>query len=102
MDKLTGKLTAPITTGQIYWGAVPFVVIQIIGVAIVLAFPQLVTGNLHDVKLDTSKIHISVPLPDYDQVQPDANVPGADDQDGSAPPETPTYPGQDEPEPPPK
>ena len=102
VDKLTGKLTAPITTGQIYWSAVPFVVIQVIGVAIVLAFPQLVTGNLHDAKLDTSKIHISVPLPDYDQVQPDINAPGTGDQDGSAPPSAPSYPGQDEPEPPSK
>ena len=30
LDKLTGKLTAPVTTGQIYWGAVPFVLIQVI------------------------------------------------------------------------
>src|SRR4029077_6637898 len=30
LDKITGKLIAPITTGQIYWGAVPFVVLQLI------------------------------------------------------------------------
>src|SRR3979411_2020794 len=29
-DRLTGKLTARVTTGQIYWGAVPFVLIQIL------------------------------------------------------------------------
>src|SRR6185312_6347994 len=29
-DRLTGKRTDGITTGQIYWGAVPFVVIQVI------------------------------------------------------------------------
>ena len=29
-DKVTGKMTDPVTTGQIYWGAVPFVVIQCI------------------------------------------------------------------------
>ncbi|MBI2960942.1 MAG: TRAP transporter large permease subunit, partial [Betaproteobacteria bacterium] len=46
LDKLTGKLTAPVTTGQIYWGAVPFVVVQVIMVAIVIAFPGLVTGSL--------------------------------------------------------
>src|SRR4051812_7266749 len=43
-DRLTGKLTAPVTTGQIYWGAVPFVVIQVVMVAIVIAFPTLVTS----------------------------------------------------------
>src|SRR5678816_3270797 len=29
IDKLSGKLTPPVTTGQIYWGAVPFVVIPV-------------------------------------------------------------------------
>ena len=42
MDKLTGRRMAPITTGQIYWGAIPFVVIQIIMVSLVIAFPQMV------------------------------------------------------------
>src|SRR6058998_4035236 len=46
VDKLTGKLTPPVTTGQIYWGAVPFVVIQVVMVAIVIAFPTLVTSSL--------------------------------------------------------
>ncbi len=32
----------PVTTGQIYWGAVPFVVIQCIMVGLVIAFPQMV------------------------------------------------------------
>jgi tripartite ATP-independent transporter DctM subunit len=93
VDKITGKLTAPITTGQIYWGAVPFVVIQIIGVAIVLAFPQLVTGNLHEVTVDTSKIRISVPAPSYGE--PGIGDPrGPGEGDGSAgPPAPPGYPG---------
>ncbi len=42
VDKVTGKKMEPITTGQIYWGAVPFVVIQCIMVALVIAFPQMV------------------------------------------------------------
>jgi TRAP-type mannitol/chloroaromatic compound transport system permease large subunit len=41
-DKVTGKSMEPVTTGQIYWGAVPFVVIQCIMVALVIAFPQMV------------------------------------------------------------
>src|SRR5215217_3706330 len=40
-DRVSGKLTEPVTTGQIYWGAVPFVIIQCIGVALVIAFPAL-------------------------------------------------------------
>ena len=41
-DSHTGKTMEPVTTGQIYWGAIPFVVIQMIMVALVIAFPQLV------------------------------------------------------------
>jgi TRAP-type mannitol/chloroaromatic compound transport system permease large subunit len=42
VDKVTGKTMAPVTTGQIYWGAIPFVVIQCIMVALVIIFPQMV------------------------------------------------------------
>jgi hypothetical protein len=31
-----------VTTGQIYWGAIPFVIIQLIMVAMVVLFPQMV------------------------------------------------------------
>ena len=31
-----------VTTGQIYWGAVPFVLIQIVMIGLVIAFPQMV------------------------------------------------------------
>ena len=41
-DRVTGKRMEPITTGQIYWGAIPFVVIQLIMVALVIIFPQMV------------------------------------------------------------
>ncbi len=42
IDRLTGKRMEPVTTGQIYWGAVPFVVIQCLMVALVILFPQMV------------------------------------------------------------
>jgi TRAP-type mannitol/chloroaromatic compound transport system permease large subunit len=42
VDKVTGVLTAPVTTGQIYWGAVPFVCIQLVMVGLTIAFPQMV------------------------------------------------------------
>jgi GntP family gluconate:H+ symporter len=46
-DRVTGKLTAKVTTGEIYWGSVPFVLIQIIMVALIIAFPNLVSGGLN-------------------------------------------------------
>src|SRR4051794_6077894 len=69
VDKVTGKVTAPVTTGQIYWGAVPFVIIQVVMVAIVIAFPQLVTGNVEKLKIDPSKVQINIPAPEYDRQQ---------------------------------
>jgi len=42
-DRVSGRMLDPVTTGQIYWGAVPFVIIQLIAVGLVIAFPQMVT-----------------------------------------------------------
>ena len=41
-DKVTGKRMEPVTTGQIYYGAIPFVVIQCIMVALVIFYPRMV------------------------------------------------------------
>src|SRR6266571_1954080 len=78
LDKLTGKPTPPVTTGQIYWGAVPFVVIQVIMVAIVIGFPGLVTGNLVKSSGDPSKVQSFVPSDSEDtrdQTPPDFGSP---------------------------
>jgi len=57
VDKVTNKLTQPVTTMQIYWGAVPFVVIQIIMVSLIIAFPGLVSGGLDKaVKVDMNQV----------------------------------------------
>jgi len=56
-DKITGKRMEPVTTGQIYWGAIPFVVIQLIMVGIVILFPQIVmVYKGQQVKVDNSKV----------------------------------------------
>jgi TRAP-type mannitol/chloroaromatic compound transport system permease large subunit len=41
-DRVTGRLIGKVTTGQIYWGAVPFVLIQIVMVGLIIAYPGLV------------------------------------------------------------
>ena len=62
IDRITGKRMEGVTTGQIYWGAVPFVIIQVIMVVVVILFPAMVmhykgagTG------VDPSKIQIELP-----------------------------------------
>src|SRR5690242_11652868 len=62
IDRVTGKLMAPVTTGQIYWGSVPFVLIQLLMVGVVIAFPGLVLASLDTgPKGDINKIQIEVP-----------------------------------------
>jgi tripartite ATP-independent transporter DctM subunit len=64
VDKVTGKTTAPVTSGQIYVGSIPYVIIQIIMVGIVIAFPRLVTHYKDDdVVFDPAKVQINVPMP---------------------------------------
>jgi len=62
IDRVTGIRTDGVTTGQIYWGAVPFVVIQVVMVLLVIAFPAMVmhykgTGAT----IDPSKVKIEIP-----------------------------------------
>jgi len=62
VDRVTGKRTEGVTTGQIYWGAVPFVVIQVIMVLLVILFPAMVMhykGALSTV--DPNKVRIDLP-----------------------------------------
>jgi len=64
LDKITGKLTKPLTTAQIYWGSIPFVTIQVIMVSLVIAFPSLVLVALdHGPKIDPTKLQIQVAPP---------------------------------------
>ena len=59
-DKVTGERLAGVTTGQIYWGATPFVVIQVVMVGITIAFPSMVMHYKGEV-VDPSTIEIKVP-----------------------------------------
>ena len=63
IDKVTNKLMQPITTTQIYWGAVPFVCIQLVMVALVIAFPEMVLSGLDSgPKVDPTTIQIDIPM----------------------------------------
>ena len=76
VDKISGRLTAPVTTGQIYWGAVPFVVIQVIMVALVIAFPGMVTSSLEKSTVDPSKVQIEIQQEERkDEAPPDFSTP---------------------------
>ena len=57
VDKVTKKPIKKITIEQIYWGAVPFVIIQLIMVALIIAFPGLVsTGGSKEPIVDAEAV----------------------------------------------
>ena len=76
-DKITGRPVAKVTTGQIYYGAIPFVIIQVMMVGMIIAFPGLVSrGGGAETMIDADKA--------FQQMQ---NQQNADDAAaGSAPP----------------
>ncbi len=77
LDKLTARKTAGVTTGQIYWGAVPFVLIQVFMVGLIIAFPGIVSGGLATKeKVDIRNIQIETPA--------DVSTPGDSTSGGSS------------------
>ena len=89
-DKITKKRIPPVTTMQIYWGAVPFVLIQIIMVGLIIAFPGIVSSGLdkavvYDLDKTTQEMEANMPQTEPTD-DPTAGMPGAD---ASAPAGTP-------------
>jgi len=65
-DRVTKKQIQPVTTMQIYWGAVPFVLIQIIMVGLIIAFPGIVSSGLDKAEvydLEKARIEMEANMP---------------------------------------
>jgi TRAP-type mannitol/chloroaromatic compound transport system permease large subunit len=45
-DRVTGVTIPAVTTGRIYKGAIAFIVLQMVMVSLIIAFPNLVVGNI--------------------------------------------------------
>lgn len=89
-DKLTKKRIQPVTTMQIYWGAVPFVLIQIVMVGLIIAFPGIVSSGLDKAeKIDLDKIgaemQADMPLAEPAMPEPDASAPAAPGAESATP-----------------
>ena len=50
-----------VRSSDIYWGAVPFVLIQLVMVGLIIAFPKLVTGNLDHASTNAYQIENFAP-----------------------------------------
>ena len=60
-DEVTGASVRGIKTGEIYKGAIPFILIMLTSLILIISFPQIVTWNLDapiDVDLDTITISL--------------------------------------------
>jgi tripartite ATP-independent transporter DctM subunit len=81
VDRITRKMTPRVTTGQIYWGAVPFVLIQLIMVSLIIAFPGLVSGGLaKKAAVNTEQMQIEVPAEEPGDSTPLEGEPAAPEQ----------------------
>ena len=99
VDRVTGKVMDPVTTMQIYKGAIPFLLMQLTMVGILIAFPTLVTSNV-DKQVEVNMEAVGSQMMDalknnegYGSDNPFASQPGeapASDAEASAPaPESP-------------
>jgi GntP family gluconate:H+ symporter len=87
-DKLTKKTIEPVKTTQIYWGAVPFVIIQIIMVGLIIAFPNLVSGGLDkkeavDMQQIERELEANMPPPEVLAPEIEGSDPAASAADGA-------------------
>ncbi len=74
-DRITGKMTEPVTTGQIYMGSIPFVCIQLIMVALIIMLPQMVmVYKTGEKRLDAQQVEEQfrsiAPPPAMDELPP--------------------------------
>ena len=83
-DRITGRLIPAVTTSQIYKGSIAFIVIQVVMVGIIMAYPQLVSGNISKVKgLSEAEVLRQLEIPMLDEEEPDAQA-GDEEAAGAA------------------
>ncbi|WP_295525061.1 TRAP transporter large permease subunit [uncultured Pseudacidovorax sp.] len=90
VDRVTRKVMQPVTTMQIYKGAIPFVLIQLVMVGVMISFPGLVTGSLdkaqnYDLKSIGDQMRESL-KPEGGDASPDAGYGSGEEPYGGTPP----------------
>ena len=86
VDRVTHKVMQPVTTMQIYRGAIPFLLIQLTMVGVLIAFPQIVTGAL-DAKVEYNMESIGDQMRDALE-QPDAGGYGEEESNNGLAPDS--------------
>ncbi|MDP3651186.1 MAG: TRAP transporter large permease subunit [Rhodoferax sp.] len=88
-DRVTGKLIPSVKTSEIYKGSIAFIVLQVIMVVAVIAFPVLVTGGIEKAEsLNADQIMEQLEMPKTDDAaDPTAGMEGAAEGAPAAPDE---------------
>ena len=60
-----------VKTSDIYWGAIPFVVAQVIMVSLIIAFPDIVSVEKKSNMKENVQLNLSIPIDDADKSQSD-------------------------------
>jgi TRAP-type mannitol/chloroaromatic compound transport system permease large subunit len=67
-DRVTGQTIPAVTTAQIYKGSIAFIILQLMMVAAVIAYPELVSGGIEKVeKIDADKALEGMGLPTQEE-----------------------------------
>ncbi|MFN7724113.1 MAG: TRAP transporter large permease subunit [Rubrivivax sp.] len=99
-DRVTGANIPAVTTAQIYKGSIAFIVLQLIMVSVVIAYPKLVTGNMTQTTttIDADKALDALNNPGGDAQAESNPMAGFDQPAGaSAPAAAASAPAQDDP-----
>lgn len=74
-----------VRTQQIYWGAVPFLLIQLLMVGILIAVPEIVSRSSSEPEVSRD-VPIDIPTPEYDERETPFSVPpGVDNEPATSP-----------------
>jgi TRAP-type mannitol/chloroaromatic compound transport system permease large subunit len=86
-DRITGATIPAVTTGQIYKGSIAFIVLQVIMVAVIIAWPKLVIDGMDSgqkIDLDKAIEQLSVPLPTEPEPAAAPEMPAAPASSGAS------------------
>ncbi|MEJ7929675.1 TRAP transporter large permease subunit [Ramlibacter sp. AN1015] len=87
-DRITGRQIPAVTTGQIYKGSIAFIVLQVAMVSSIIAFPQLVSGNIEKTKkLSDKEVMERLQMPGFAPPPVPGSVPQLDGLQPPPPPE---------------
>jgi len=86
-DRVTGKTIPAVTTPQIYKGSIAFIILQLMMVAVVIAFPNLVTGGIGKVEqIDADKALQLMMAPEPEAAASEPTAAGSEPSQGASGP----------------